>query len=199
MKPDYSIIILGGGYTARPPPSLSHAPAYGSHVLVVDRRGRAGYPPTSTSGIASYWLDKLGSTGTGRDCVPDRSFRLVVSGNPPGTERMPGDPLARELGVVLQEKEFLGRLETESTKAGVTFRHLTHAENAVRHGDWSSNLRMDGRQTTVTSSWILNTGGYDSRISKQSVRYHQGVAARGPPRRGLEVSVPNIGQHPPTA
>ncbi|MBF6555546.1 MAG: NAD(P)/FAD-dependent oxidoreductase [Acidimicrobiales bacterium] len=192
-------MVVGAGYAGQAAAvSLARA-GRGSRVLVVDRRGRSGYPPSSTSGIASYWLEQLGFPPT-PDAVssPIRSFRLVVSGDPPGTERVlsAGNPLAPELGVVLQEANFLGRIEAEAARAGVAFWHATHAEDARRKGDvYEVDLRETHGRHAVTASWVLDAGGYDSRISRRL-----GITRALPDEdrhNGLEVSVPNTGQHPP--
>ena len=199
MRPDFDVVIVGAGFAGEAAAvSLARA-GLGPRVLVVDRRGRSGYPPSSTSGIASYWLERLGFPPT-PDAVssPIRSFRLVVSGDPPGTERVlsAGNPLAPELGVVLQEANFLGRIEAEAARAGVAFWHATHAEDARRKGDvYEVDLRETHGRHAVTASWVLDAGGYDSRISRRL-----GITGPLPDEdrhNGLEVSVPNTGQHPP--
>lgn len=170
MKPDFDVVVVGGGYAGQAAAHELVRLGFGGSVLVVDRRGRAGYPPSSTSGIASYWLDKLGFPPS-PDAVasPIRSFRLVVHGDSPARERVlaPGSPLAPDLGVVLQEHSFLGRLEREAEAAGVRFWHATHAETVHRITGtdlYAVQVRDPprGYLSNVTCHWVLDAGGYDS-------------------------------------
>lgn len=202
MRPDFDVVVVGGGYAGQAAAHELLRLGFKGSVLVVDRRGRAGYPPSSTSGIASYWLEKLGFPPA-PDAIasPIRSFRLVVHGDSPARERVlaPGSPLAPDLGVVLQEHSFLGRLERESEAAGVRFWHATHAETVHRITGtdlYAVQIRDPprGYLSNVTCHWVLDAGGYDSRISR-----HFGITEPLPPEdrhNGLEISVPNMGQHP---
>ncbi len=194
----FSHVIVGGGYAGIAAAVSLARIGRGYGTLLVDRRGRAGYPPTSTSGIASYWLDRLGFPAS-PDAIaaPIRSFRLVVHGDPPEKLRLlqPGTSLAPNLGYVLQEHSFLGRLEREAIDGGVEVWHGTHAESARKIGDvYEVSLRTPNGLTTVITNWVLDAGGYDSRISRRF-----GITRELPDEdrhNGLEISIPNTGQHP---
>jgi digeranylgeranylglycerophospholipid reductase len=197
--PIYDRVIVGGGYAGIAAAVSLARRGFGHGTLLVDRRGRAGYPPSSTSGIASYWLDKLGFPPA-PDAIasPIRSFRLVVHGDPPERMRLlqPGNPLAPDLGYVLQEHSFLGRLEKEAIDGGVEVWHSTHAEDArAIDGGYEVRLRAPDGPQPIATRWILDAGGYDSRISRRF-----GITEELPDEdrhNGLEISIPNTGQHPP--
>lgn len=192
-------VIIGGGYAGVAAAVSLARRGLGHGTLLVDRRGRAGYPPSSTSGIASYWLDRLGFPAA-PDAIasPIRSFRLVVHGDPPEKLRLlqPGNPLAPDLGYVLQEHSFLDRLEQEAIAEGVEVWHGVHAESARRTDDaYEVQLRGGDGPRAVTTNWVLDAGGYDSRISRRfGITGELGDEDR---HNGLEISVPNTGQHAP--
>ncbi|MDE1821009.1 MAG: NAD(P)/FAD-dependent oxidoreductase [Euryarchaeota archaeon] len=167
----YQVVIVGGGYGGQAAAHELAKLGLAHKALLVDRRGRAGYPAASTSGIASFWLKKLGFPPVESSVSsPINSFRIFIPGDAPEKKRILNNTnlLAGDLGFVLNEDDFLGRLERFSLSKGLTAWHSCAVEDVVRSDGGYHVAVRDGKTVRlVTTRWVLDAGGYDARVSRK--------------------------------
>lgn len=99
-----------------------------------------------------------------------RTFRVIVRGDPPDTVRTLSGPLVGpSMGLVLREDNFVGRMEAEAARGGVTFWHKTSATEVTRDGGrYRVQNTYEGKPSgSVLCDWVLDAGGYDSRVSRR--------------------------------
>lgn len=197
--PRFHVLVAGGGYAGQ-----AAAWTLAGHgiksVLVLDRRGRAGYPHASTSGIATYWLNHLGLPMSASSvAAPIREFRVISNRDAPGTERLlKPKTFGMDMGKVLVEDDYLGKLEHESAARGVTFEHSASFRQVLNYspanGDYVVEYENGAGRHLVRARWLLDAGGYDARLG----RALNIVGKLGPEdhHQGYEISIPNTGQHP---
>jgi digeranylgeranylglycerophospholipid reductase len=196
LRADFDVVIAGGGYAGVAAARELGRLGAGPRVLLLDRRGRAGYPPASTSGIAGKWLREYDMEPRDGAAVAElRRFRLFspVGERSRVLEAAPGLD-ADSLGVVLNEPNFLGRLEREAVADGVEVWHGAHAASVIGDGAYAVRVRVDGRDRIVAAGGVIAADGYNSTLGRQA-----GLTGPLPDdsfHGGFELTVPNLGREP---
>ena len=195
-RPEYSHLVIGGGYGGQMAARELGRAGLGGGVLLVDLRSRAGFPHQSTSGFAEAWVRKYDLPVRGDSVLaPIRAMRLY---GPSGRSRVvspPADAGGAAMGVVLAEDNVLAKMEAESVRDGVTVWHAAMATRVVREPSAFRVSVKDGDGTrTVVGGRLLLFEGYHAHLAKQL-----GMVA--PLRddqfyRGYEVTVPRRDQPP---
>lgn len=149
------VIVAGFGYGGAHATRLLSA--FGLKVLAVDRRGRAGYPPQSTSGIAAAFAKKYGLPTDGGS-TPITSFHIY---GPEGSEATLGTNLFGELGEVMVEPDVLGKIERECLKNGAEVLHSSGVHHPIRKdGLWHVTIRGEMGEFGASARFLIDATGY---------------------------------------
>jgi flavin-dependent dehydrogenase len=185
----YDVIVAGFGYGGAHATRLLSA--NGLKVLAVDRRGRAGYPPQSTSGIAAAFARRYGLP-VGEESAPITSFHIY---GPEGTEATLGTNLFGELGEVMVEPDVLGKIEKECENNGSEVLHSSGVHAPIRKdGQWHVSIRGEVGDFTAAAPYLIDATGYLAWVGRAA-----GLLPDFDPEDvhgGVEQTVPLPADHP---
>ncbi len=176
MKPEFDVVIVGGGVAGCIAATTLGKRAKSCRILLVDRNPRAEVGKKTTLGWicgdavgerhTTFVQEKLGIT-FGSPEVDNHIKQLVVCSPDLSTSH----PFEGS-GCVLDRPKFARRLLSEALKTGIEYRESTHATDLVTEGDFVTGIICQGRSNgqsksyKITSRLVIDASGMATKLRR---------------------------------
>jgi digeranylgeranylglycerophospholipid reductase len=165
MKPDYDIVVVGGG----PAGSVTawHAAKGGARVLLLEKKQEIGAPLRCAEGVSKKGLDNCGIKADRRWISAEMVGAKIVS--PGGSVfRLNEKSAGNEVGFVLERHLFDKAMAVEAAKAGAEIRLKASATGLLMDGDAITGVNVidNGQHRKVTASCVVGADGFESQVGR---------------------------------